>query len=335
MSLGVRIFFIVCAVLVVLYALVFALKLAANGWRFHTCTEQSHDVKEPFQSISLETITADVTFLPTDGDSAKVVCFEEQKVKHTVSVEDGKLRIFAVDERKWYDYISLFSFKTPKITVYLPHLAYGALTLKTNTGDVNIPDHFTFASVDIAGNTGDVICASKVDGTVRIKISTGDISMQNAEVGATELKVSTGDVSFSGCAQSLFVKTSTGDISMQNAEVGSMDLRVSTGDTCLTNVICQSLKTTGNTGDVRLENVIAAEKFSIERSTGDVRFDACDAAEIFVKTDTGSVKGTFLTEKVISAKSGTGRVKVPNSTSGGKCEIKTSTGDIKIEIKGN
>ena len=305
MSLGVRIFFIVCAVLVVLCALVFALKLAANGWRFHTCTEQSHDVTEPFQSISLETITADVTFLPTDGDSAKVVCFEEQKVKHTVSVEDGKLRIFAVDERKWYDYISLFSFKTPKITVYLPHLAYGALTLKTNTGDVNIPDHFTFASVDIAGNTGDVICASKVDGTVRIKISTGDISMQNAEVGATELKVSTGDVSFSGCAQSLFVETSTGDISMQNAEVGSMDLRVSTGDTCLTNVICQSLKTTGNTGDVRLENVIAAEKFSIERSTGDVRFVGCDGGEIVVKTGTGDIEGTLLSSKIFSTKTST------------------------------
>ncbi|MBO7150681.1 MAG: DUF4097 family beta strand repeat protein [Clostridia bacterium] len=333
MSLGVRIFFIVCASLVVLCALVFALRLAANGWRFPTCAEQSHDVTEPFQSISLETVTADVTFLPTDGDSAKVVCFEEQKVKHSVFVEDSKLRIFAIDERKWYDYIFSFSFKTPKITVYLPHLAYGALTLKTNTGDVNIPDHFTFASVDIAGSTGDVTCASKVDGTVRIKISTGDISMQNAEVGATELKVSTGDVSFSGCAQSLCVETSTGDISVQNAEVGSMDLRVSTGDACLTNVICQSLKTMGDTGDVRLENVIAAEKFSIERSTGDVRFDACDAAEIFVKTDTGDVKGSLLSEKVFLTKTSTGKIDVPSCEAGGRCEITTSTGDIRIEIK--
>jgi len=82
-----------------------------------------------------------------------------------------------------------------------------------------------------------------------------------------------------------------------------------------------------------LKNVNAAEKFSIERSTGDVKFDGCDAAEVFVKTDTGDVTGTLLSEKVFIVETDTGKVDVPKTVNGGRCEITTDTGDINISIK--
>jgi len=47
---------------------------------------------------------------------------------------------------------------------------------------------------------------------------------------------------------------------------------------------------------------------------------------------TGSVTGTILTEKVFLAKSGTGRVSVPQTVSGGICEIVTGTGGIEIGL---
>ena len=75
-----------------------------------------------------------------------------------------------------------------------------------------------------------------------------------------------------------------------------------------------------------------AEKFSVTRTTGYVKLDGCDASEIVIKTDTGDVTGTLLTEKVFIAHTDTGRVKVPNTTSGGRCEITTDTGNIKITI---
>lgn len=82
----------------------------------------------------------------------------------------------------------------------------------------------------------------------------------------------------------------------------------------------------------KIINVIATEKFSIKRSTGDVTFDGCDATEIFVETDTGNVKGSLLTDKVFIAQTDTGRVDVPKTVNSGKCEICTDTGDIKIDI---
>jgi DUF4097 and DUF4098 domain-containing protein YvlB len=110
-------------------------------------------------------------------------------------------------------------------------------------------------------------------------------------------------------------------------------LTVSTGKACLSGIRCANLTTTGDTGDLSLSDVIATGKFSIERNTGDVEFDACDAAELMVETDTGDVTGSLLTDKMFFAEADTGSVRVPKTTSGGRCEITTSTGDIRITIE--
>jgi DUF4097 and DUF4098 domain-containing protein YvlB len=79
--------------------------------------------------------------------------------------------------------------------------------------------------------------------------------------------------------------------------------------------------------------VIASGAFVIKRTTGDVTFEGCDAAELLVATDTGDVEGTLLTEKIFFVETDTGRREYPKTTTGGKCEITTDTGDIKISIK--
>ena len=73
----------------------------------------------------------------------------------------------------------------------------------------------------------------------------------------------------------------------------------------------------------------------IERSTGDVELNGCDASEIFIQTDTGDVEGTLLSDKIFITHTDTGRVKVPSTLLGGKCEIYTDTGNILFEIESN
>ena len=74
------------------------------------------------------------------------------------------------------------------------------------------------------------------------------------------------------------------------------------------------------------------EKLSVERTTGNVKFSACDAAEISFKTDTGDVNGTLLSDKIFMAQTDTGRVNVPQTITGGRCEITTTTGNIRIQL---
>ncbi len=316
----VKIWLITAALLIIFGVAIVVLTGCSANWNINRLgtrkyQTKTYDITEDFSSISINTDTADILFARSENESCKVVCFEEESLWHSVKVEDGKLIIDLVNEKKWYEYISIVS-KETEITVYLPKAEYDALAIKGSTGDIEIPKDFSFESVDLSISTGDVEMLASVTALTKIKTSTGDIFVEDVSVGALDLAVSTGRVSATG------VKCE-----------GDIKISVSTGKSVLTDVTCKNLTSSGNTGGITLNNVIVAEKLSVERSTGDVRFDACDAAELFIKTDTGDVRGTLLTEKVFVTKTDTGKVSVPKSITGGLCDVETDTGNIILEIR--
>lgn len=285
-------------------------KLSTVGYETNT-----YEITGAFSALSLTTDTADIVFVPSDDGKCRVVCYEEEHAKHSVGVENNTLTVSIDDQRSWDEYIG-FTFDPPKITVYLPDAEYGALTIQESTGNVEIPEEFSFESVDISASTGSVDLGASAQEAVRIGTSTGDIQVENISAGSLELSVSTGKVKVSG------VKCR-----------GDITVGVSTGKANLSDASCQSVISTGTTGDIYLDNVIAADKLSIKRSTGNVSFDGSDAAEIIVRTTTGNITGSLLTDKVFITSSGTGSVEVPGTVTGGRCEIDTDTGNIKIEIE--
>ncbi len=285
--------------LILIGAIMFVWAMLQYDWDFSKLNTQkyetnTYDIREEFGSISINTDTADIKFLASTDEICKVVCYEQKNINHSVDVEDNTLNITVADHREWHEHIGI-NFNTSKITVYLPKTEYTNLLINGDTSDVEIPKDFNFGDIDISLSTGDV--KSYADATEVIKI-----------------------------------KTSTGDISLENISAGALRLSVSTGKTNLTNVSCKSIISSGDTGDIYLKNVIATDKFDIERDTGDVKFENCDAAEISIETDTGDVKGSLLSDKVFIAQSDTGSINVPKTTSGGRCEITTDTGDIRINI---
>lgn len=151
--------------------------------------------------------------------------------------------------------------------------------------------------------------------TISVKGSTGHISVENTFAKEIDISVSTGKVYVSNVICN-----------------GDLNINVSTGKTSLSNVRCKELISTGSTGDITLKNVMADELFNIKRSTGNIEFDSSDAAEIFIETDTGDVEGSLLTNKVFITQTDTGDIDVPQTINGGRCEIRTDTGDIKINI---
>jgi len=316
-----KIWLVIGAILLVLGSTVFAVVMTVNRWDFTKLNTVNYEtntysLSEAVRNISVKTDTADIVFVPSDDGTCQVVCYEAENVKHSVAVRDGTLIIDVVDERKWYEYIGI-AIGAPKVSVYLPEGEYGVLSLRERTGDVEVPNAFHFESIDIALSTGDVeLCASASD-RIKIKTSTGDIRLANVQAENIELSASTGDVTVSGAVCR-----------------GDVKINVSTGETYLSDVTCRSVISDGNTGSIILKNVIAAGKFLIERSTGDVTFEKCDAGELSVETDTGDVKGTLLTDKIFFVESDTGFVSVPKTSSGGRCEIETDTGNINIKILG-
>lgn len=276
-------------------------------------TTETYEITENIQNISIETITADVKILPASDGVNKVVSFEREKIKQTVSLSAGTLVIGAEDTREWYDHINFFAWEKPVLTVYLAQTELNSLAIQGSTGDVTIAKEFSFDSIDVSISTGDVDCYASASGLMKIKTSTGDISVKNVAVGALDLTLSTGDVE----VESVVCE-------------GDVQINLSTGDTEIDNLTCKNFSSTGDTGELEMNKVVAAETMNIKRTTGDIRFKYCDAAEVTIKASTGDVKGTFLSEKIYEVSTSTGKKIVPYSETGGKCKITTTTGDIEI-----
>ena len=83
---------------------------------------------------------------------------------------------------------------SPKITLYLPEAEYRALSVRGNTGNVEIPEGFAFGSVEISLSTGDAAFFASAADTVKIRTGTGNIRAEHGAAGALELSVTTGAV---------------------------------------------------------------------------------------------------------------------------------------------
>ena len=335
--------------------------------------EKTTNVTGDFNCIDIVSDTLDIKFVPTTDGSCKVVSFGKAKVDYIVNTTDGVLKIELNDSRKWYEkmfnlgigtltvylpegaYTSLFVEEDTGNISVPKEFSFDTINIKRSTGDVSL---YASASGDISidGSTGHTTVENISCGSLEIKCSTGNVYLRGITASADiTIDTSTGDAvladivcanidtngdtgdiavdNLDATASASFTR-STGDVNINNVKTGGdLNIAVSTGESTLTNVSCTSFITVGDTGDVLMSKLIATGKIDIVRSTGDVDFEDCDAAEIRIQTSTGNVKGNWLTEKVFIVRSNTGKISVPETTSGGKCKIETDTGDIVISIE--
>jgi len=277
-----------------LFAL-FALRFDFEKLSTETYVTNTHTVHDPFRSIRIDTDVAAIRILPAENDVCAVLCHEAEKAQHSVSVQEDTLVIGLTDSRKWYEKIGIITGKTT-ITVYLPAAEYGKVEAKADTGRIEADQAFTFESAEIETDTGHISWEANVKQDLSLRTDTGAIYISAKTVG------------------------------------GSIRAESDTGKIQLMSVHCKNATAKCGTGSVILTNTVAEEGFDIETSTGGVQLNRSDAKHIRIMTSTGGVNGTLLTEKIFYAESDTGRVTVPHSSSGGKCEITTSTGSIHVSI---
>ncbi|MBO5221925.1 MAG: DUF4097 family beta strand repeat protein [Clostridia bacterium] len=308
---------IVAVVLMVLGCVSFAVSFAAAGFDFlsidsEVLVDQSYSVEESFHSIRVEDDIADVRLVLASEN--RVECKESDRVRYSVEVKNQTLVIRAVDLRKWYNYLG-FSFSDRAVTVYLTEDFYRYLSVETDTGDVNIPEGFTFENANLSSDTGLILFCAKVSDRLHLETDTGNIRIASTAVSNLESE------------------TDTGSVEIKNVSVGGdLSLETDTGKIRMTDVTCGRLVCESDTGDMILTRVLSVGLMSLLSDTGDLQFDACDAPSVRIRTATGDVEGTFCSDKIFSVTTDTGDVDVPKSFSGGPCEIVTSTGDVNLRI---
>jgi len=310
---------VIATFLIVIGLIMFTLVMKKFSWDFTKLSTtnfetNTYEIDEAFNNISMDTDTADIIFALSNNGKCLVKCYEDSNEKHFVTTKEDTLIIKRNDNKNWYNNIKI-NFNSPKITVYLPKTEYNSILIMESTGHIKLPDTFKFNDVNISLSTGNVSFSASATEKVKIKASTGNINVKNMSAKELDLSVS------------------TGDISILNVTCESnVNINVSTGKARLNNIECENLNSNGDTGDIFLENINIIEKLYIKRSTGDVKLDSSDAGEIYIKTDTGDVTGNLISEKIFITQTDTGSIDVPKTVNGGKCEIITDTGDVKITL---
>ena len=295
-------------------------------------SDKAESITASFDGIEIVSDTADLTLVASD--ECKIEYTTHKKIIYSTEVENGVLKIKLEDNRRWFQKIFSFGYGN-KLTVYLPAGEYSSLTINQATGDIAIPGGYTVGDVKIDLSTGDVCLNNVTCGNFNLKMSTGDVFINGINCANFTSTGSTGDISIGDMNANgdVYVKRSTGAISVNTAAIsGKLETKVSDGKSFLTNVSCTNFASAGNTGDIDMTSLVASERIDITRTTGDVTFDRCDAAEITVSVSTGDVTGTLLTPKIFQAHATTGKINVPEYWEGGKCKITTTTGKIEISI---
>lgn len=284
-----------------------------NTMKFETRT---YEVRDSFQHIEIRDMDCDVRLLPADDGQCRVVCTESDQIINTVEVEDGVLTVTRRDNRKWYERMGIWWSGDADVTVYLPEREYESIVLKTVSGNISVPEDFAFATAQAVTTSGEISFLARTARGLTLQSTSGEITAGGADGGPVRMTTTSGDVRLSNtAAEELSVKTTSGEIELSRVTAWALDV-------------------TTTSGEIALSCVQVEQGAQIEAVSGDVKLQDFDAADITIKTTSGEVGGNLLSPKNFVTSTTSGSVRVPASDpSAGTCHVKTTSGDIRLEIK--
>ena len=309
--------------------------------------EENNEFSTEINSIVINDTTSNISISKSyDSDKCYVSYPKGQKLYHIARVENGKLLIDEIDNRKWEDYISFGGIdQSNYVNIFLPEGQYESLMIYASTADIYVSDEFTFDKTHIKISTGDINYNAKTNSELSITTSTGDITAKNiSDNENSELKiklsVSTGRIILdSAQAKSVTAKASTGNMTLNkinvisdgNTDSGTINLKTTSGVITIGNSSAEKLISKSNTGDQKIENS-AFSNISVTTTTGDVGLHKVNATLITVNTDTGDVNGSLINKTMFIVDTSSGDVNIPKELYGadGTCEINTSSGDVSF-----
>lgn len=236
----------------------------------------------------------------TDGNEIVFTYYEGEKLQHDLTDKDGEV-VLETRNKTWF--FRRFGLDNDMFTidVAVPRAFSGDLILEAATGAINVRDLLKVKEL-------------------RAKVSTGSVRVENLK------------------AEKAFFETSTGSITVSSAEIlGDAEIKATTGSVKAENVkVGGRLEVNVTTGSLKCD--AEAEKIALKATTGDVKFSAKNADEIYVKCTMGSVKGTVSgaeSEYDIhsSATMGKSNLSERTGTTGKKLTVITTTGSINVNFE--
>ena len=304
----------VSALLVALAFLCMLVSVKYIGAADHLYAHSRTEIDEPICHISVQTSITSISICTTETENAYVELYDRENAVYRIAAEDGTLVIEEVGRRAWYEQLGVFP-KTPKMTLYLPEGTYGDLSVTSSRGEIEVSSRFLFQHVTILSATGNVTCRASAVEWIAITGTTGRVALEHLVASNIDVLVSTGNIEVSGvtCTKKIALDSFSGNVTV-------------------TDTACKSFSSTGKSGGLYMKNVVARRYFSIDRTSGNLMLDGCDAGVGYLVTGSGNVTGSWLSSKIFEVKTSSGNKDLPSTTSGGKCRVTTGSGNITMTI---
>ncbi len=148
------------------------------------------------------------------------------------------------------------------------------------------------------------------------------------------LKIASGDVDVNAgyCFGNMKVEVVSGDICIDSVCVeNDAEFSAVSGDIRSSNLSCSRLRVKNTSGDVSICGATASECMSLESVSGDVCPVDVLAGSLKLRTISGDINGTLGKEYNYSVHSVSGTVSIPESMGERHCDIRTTSGDVKIK----
>ena len=304
-----------------------------------------------FAEIEIETSLFDVRILPMDEGSEPVVYLPyNEKIAHTLSVENGKLTIRVEDTRAWYEKLFLGS-ATDENTVlelYVPYAHYEKLSVNAQSGDIVVNGArdaetlLSFENVLLKTSSGDLDFRATMqnngNGMLDMQTISGKLTMAGVSDVPINASTTSGDILVMSCApaQSIRLSATSGEIKVSQltmADDGVLSADVSSGEIEFLNVRVGTMKLEITSGDIELSNVMVAGELRAETNSGDIEIKRSDAGSLYLETTSGDVEAELLSGKMFEVDVTSGDKRYPASDrDGGLCKVKTSSGDVEIVV---
>lgn len=317
-----KILLIIAIICIVIGGIITILALAAvkfNIFKFNTVNFENKTciINDDFENINVYEVSFDITFIKSDNNECKIIYPEGDQIKQTISVENNTLKVAYKDERKWYERIGFYWLDDDGIKIYLPKNEYEKLYISSVSGDICVPDNFTFSETDLESTSGEIEFYSITKNRLNAETVSGDLNIKNVN-GSLTAKSTSGEIYISNIStKTINIKTTSGDISLIDAKN------------------TENIEINSTSGDISINDTVNTKDTLIQSTSGEVSLMNFDSEYLKIETVSGDVEGSLLSEKVFITDTTSGDVDVPigNSLAFGECVVSTTSGDISFKIK--
>ena len=229
--------------------------LGINGFdinKAYGTKENMHEEKiiGEIKEINIDVAEADINiYEANDGSSGRVVFLDSYNIYHTLSVNNGILRIERKSKTGWMQIFVPSFLSKMSIDIYLPKVdEYNNIQINSVSGDLKINTSLNSKGIALSMTSGD-ISINELKGDLGVKNVSGDIFINSSAGGSINLETVSGGIDIMDSSyNSTRAKSVSGDIRLNGEFKNNLNAEAVSGDIILEckNPIEVSANTRGN-----------------------------------------------------------------------------------------